>query len=83
MTTTGRFIAVARAATGTACTPGLGPLYRMWIPKSNDRWFMADASVRQRAMALGYVPEGFGSDGVAMCVYWPVALDADDGIDAF
>ena len=54
-------------ATG-ACAPGLGPLYRMWNPANNDHWFMADLPVRQRAMALGYVPEGYGPDGVAMSV---------------
>jgi hypothetical protein len=51
-----------------ACAPGLGPLYRLWNPTSNDHWFVADAAVRQRALGLGYVPEGYGPDGVGMCV---------------
>jgi hypothetical protein len=51
-----------------ACAPGLGPLYRLWNPTSNHHWFMADLAVRQRAIALGYLPEGYGPDGVGMCV---------------
>ncbi len=51
-----------------ACAPGLGPLYRLWNPSTNDHWFTADAEIRQMAMTQGYVAEGYGDDGVAMCV---------------
>lgn len=55
------------AVTG-ACAPGLGPLYRLWNPATNDHWFTADTGIRQMAMTQGYVAEGYGDDGVAMCV---------------
>jgi hypothetical protein len=49
------------------CAPGLGPLYRLWHPATNDHWYTADDDIRRDAMGRGYVPEGYG-DGVAMCV---------------
>ena len=50
-----------------ACAVGLGPVYRLWNPASNDHWFTADENARDRALAQGYVPEGYGSKGVAWC----------------
>ena len=50
------------------CAPGLGPLYRLWNPATNDHWYTADPEIRRRAMAQGYIPEGYGADGVGMCV---------------
>ena len=54
-------------ATG-ACGPGMAPVYRLWNNRadSNHR-YTADAAVRSAMVAKGYIPEGYGSDGVAMC----------------
>lgn len=50
-----------------ACARGTEPVYRLWNPTSNDHWFTADEGARSRALAQGYVPEGYGQKGVAMC----------------
>jgi hypothetical protein len=54
-------------ATG-ACGPGMAPVYRLWNNRadSNHR-YTADAAVRSAMVAKGYIPEGYGSEGVAMC----------------
>jgi hypothetical protein len=61
------YVGLPDPVTGT-CAPGLGPLYRLWNPATNDHWYTADPEVRRQAMAQGYVSEGYGDDGVGMCV---------------
>jgi uncharacterized repeat protein (TIGR01451 family) len=51
-----------------ACPGDSQPVYRLWNGRrdSNHR-YTVDASVRAAMIALGYVSEGYGPDGVAMC----------------
>lgn len=55
--------------TGTgACPSGTSPVYRLWNgrPDSNHR-YTTDLNVRAQMIARGYIPEGYGVLGVAMC----------------
>ena len=60
-------IALPDASTG-ACPDGTVPVYRLWNGRadSNHR-YTADASTRDAMLARGYVAEGYGPSGVAMC----------------
>ncbi len=55
------------AATGS-CRPGWNPVYRLWNTRadSNHR-YTTDTAVRDAMLAKGYVAEGYGPSGVAMC----------------
>ena len=61
------FIDLPDTATG-ACLPGRIPVYRLWNGRadSNHR-YTTRADVRDAMIARGYIPEGYGPDGVAMC----------------
>ena len=63
-------------ATG-ACPAGLQPVYRLWNQRadSNHR-YTADPAIRAQMIARGYVPEGDGPLGVAMCTPAAVLGDA-------
>lgn len=50
-----------------ACKTGLTPLYRLWNAKVNHR-YTTSLDVRAQMIAQGYIPEGYGPLGVAMCV---------------
>ncbi len=60
-------VQAADAVTG-ACPAATRPVYRLWNTRadSNHR-YTADALVRSRMIAKGYVPEGYGPDAVAFC----------------
>ena len=60
-------VGLPEAATG-ACRAGWSPVYRMWNTRadSNHR-YTTDTSVRDAMLAKGYVAEGYGPAGVAMC----------------
>jgi Matrixin/Repeat of unknown function (DUF5648) len=51
-----------------ACPQGSIPVYRLWNnrPDSNHRYTI-DATVRTEMIARGYISEGYGTTGVAMC----------------
>jgi hypothetical protein len=51
-----------------ACPTGTAPVYRLWNHRadSNHR-YTADAATRDAMIARGYVAEGYGPLGVAMC----------------
>ena len=50
------------------CPAGTIPVYRLWNHRSdNDHRFTIDLAIRQAMLAAGYVSEGFGPNGVAMC----------------
>jgi YHYH protein/Repeat of unknown function (DUF5648) len=51
-----------------ACPAGTTPVYRVWNGRvdSNHR-YTASSSVRATMMAQGWIPEGYGPLGVAMC----------------
>lgn len=61
------YIALPDATTG-ACPSGTVPVYRLWNHRadSNHR-YTADAATRDAMIARGYVAEGYGPSGVAMC----------------
>ena len=52
-----------------ACRPSTVPVFRLWNARSdNDHRFTTDATVRVQMIARGYLSEGWGTQGVAMCV---------------
>jgi hypothetical protein len=69
------YVALPDADTG-ACPPDqdinglpfLLPLYRLWNPATSDHRYTMDLAERDRLIAQGYVPEGYGPQAVAMCV---------------
>ena len=54
-------------ATG-ACPGGTIPVYRLWNQRtdSNHR-YTTSAAIKAQMLAAGYIAEGYGPDGVAMC----------------
>ena len=61
------YIALPDATSGV-CPPGTVPVYRLWNGRadSNHR-YTASAATRDAMIARGYVPEGYGPQGVGMC----------------
>jgi hypothetical protein len=61
------YIALPDLASG-ACPAGTSPVYRLWNGRadSNHR-YTADRTTRDAMIARGYIAEGYGPDGVAMC----------------
>ena len=51
-----------------ACAQGTVPVYRLWNGRadSNHR-YTTEVAIKTAMVAKGYVPEGYGPDGVAMC----------------
>ena len=74
------YIGLPDASTG-ACPAGFAQVYRLWNKRadSNHR-YTVDRAIRDAMLAKGYVPEGYGADGVAMCA--PVVSVADKRKDA-
>ncbi len=60
-------LALPDATTGV-CPANTRPVYRLWNGRvdSNHR-YTADAFTRQQMLGKGYVSEGYGPEGVAMC----------------
>lgn len=51
-----------------ACPSELQPVYRLWNNRADsDHRYTTQAAVRARMVGAGYVPEGYGPLGVAMC----------------
>ena len=63
------FFAVLPDQVTGACPGTLRPLYRLWNGRvdSNHRYTVSTA-IRMQMIARNYVPEGYGTLGVAMCV---------------
>jgi BNR repeat-like domain len=61
------YIALPDLTTG-ACAAGSVPVYRLWNHRvdSNHR-YTADPTTRALMLGKGYIAEGYGPDGVAMC----------------
>ena len=61
------YIALPDTLAGS-CPAGTAPVYRLWNHRidSNHR-YTADLATRNAMIARGYVPEGYGTMGVAMC----------------
>jgi hypothetical protein len=50
------------------CPAQMQPVYRLWnARKDSNHRYTTDASVRQGMLARGFVAEGYGAQGVAMC----------------
>jgi hypothetical protein len=63
-TTTGRCPTVANEATVQT-----QPVYRLWKPRSDaNHRFTTSFLIRGQMIAQGWLSEGYGADGVAMCV---------------
>jgi hypothetical protein len=62
------YVALPDATTG-ACAAGTGSVYRLWNQRadSNHR-YIGDSSLRALMLGKGYASEGYGPDGVSMCV---------------
>jgi hypothetical protein len=63
-----------------ACAAGTVPVFRLWNHRadSNHR-YVTDPGVRSMMISRGYVPEGYGPLGVAMCS--PAALLSDARVE--
>ncbi|MCC6869353.1 MAG: hypothetical protein IT522_11090 [Burkholderiales bacterium] len=61
------YVGLPDAPTG-ACAAGTLPVYRLWNNRvdSNHR-YTTDTGVRAEMLARGYIAEGYGPEGVAMC----------------
>jgi hypothetical protein len=59
--------------TSGACPVGTIPVFRLWNDRadSNHR-YTTDATIRAQMIAGGYVSEGYGPSGVAMCAQSPL-----------
>ena len=54
---------------GIPAPPTLVPLYRLWNNRADtNHRYTTSLNVRQQMIEQGWAPEGYGSDGVAMCV---------------
>jgi hypothetical protein len=51
-----------------ACPSGTLPVYRLWNQRrdSNHR-YATSVAIKDEMLAAGYVSEGYGADGAAMC----------------
>jgi len=75
------YVGLPDTTTG-ACASGFVPVFRLWNQRadSNHR-YTTDPGVRAAMIAKGYLPEGYGADGVAMCAV-PVASKFDVTLSA-
>jgi hypothetical protein len=49
------------------CPGGTRPVYRVWDARSDDHRWITDSVLRASLVARGWVSEGYGNLGVAMC----------------
>jgi len=65
------YVGLPDPATG-ACAAGMVPVFRTWDDRvdTNHR-YTTDPGIRAQMLAKGYVPEGYGPDGIAMCAVAP------------
>jgi hypothetical protein len=77
------YIALPDTATGT-CPAGTAPVYRLWNQRadSNHR-YTADAATKALMLAKGYVSEGYGPNGVAMCTAASAKSDTTVRVSGF
>ena len=61
------FVGLPDVATG-ACAPGTKPIHRFWNRRADtNHRYVSSASTRGQMLAAGWIAEGYGPDGVAMC----------------
>jgi hypothetical protein len=54
------------------CEPGTLPVYRLWNGRaSTNHRYTTDRGIRAAMLAQGWIPEGYGPDGVVMCAPGP------------
>jgi hypothetical protein len=77
------YVALPDTATG-ACPAGTVPVYRLWNGRadSNHR-YIADFATKALMLVKGYVAEGFGPDGVAMCATAAATTDTTVRVSGF
>jgi hypothetical protein len=62
------FQAIVPDKTTGACPEGSAPVYRLWNQRADvNHRYTTDAAIRTQMIGRGYVPEGYGPLGVAMC----------------
>ena len=59
-------LALPHSLTG-ACQDRMVPVYRLWNPRSGDHRWTTDAALRASLLVQGWMPEGYGDLGVALC----------------
>jgi len=67
----GEVFSVSPVATSGACAAGNTPLYRLYnngIGGAPNHRYTTSLSIRSTMQSEGWIPEGFGSDGVTGCV---------------
>jgi len=58
---------VPESATGH-CASGTVPVYRLWNARaSGNHRYTIDPAIRRDMLAAGWISEGYGPGGVAMC----------------
>ena len=68
-TDTAFYVALPDASSGACADTTLRPVYRLWNGRADaNHRYTTVRTVRDRMIARGYVPEGYGPDGVAFCV---------------
>ena len=61
------YIALPDMASG-ACPANTAPVFRLWNHRADaNHRYTADAATRDAMLARGYIAEGYGPQGVAMC----------------
>jgi len=61
------FMPLPAAATGT-CPPDTTPVYRVWNGRADtNHRYTTSRATRDAMIATGWIAEGYGPDGVAMC----------------
>jgi len=56
------------------CSRDAVPVYRLWNPSGTGHRYTIRSNVREEMLNRGYVPEGYGPEGVAMCM--PIATQS-------
>jgi hypothetical protein len=71
------FLAVLPDRLTGACPAGRVPVMRLWNRRADaNHRYVTDRNLQATMIAQGYVPEGYGAQGTAMCVAATVAGDA-------
>jgi len=52
------------------CKQGEVPVYRLWNNRTDsDHRYTVDLTIRAQMIIKGWIPEGYGPDGIAMCAF--------------
>jgi len=65
------FIGLPDTATG-ACPPRTSPVYRLWNGRAaTNHRYTTQRAIRDVMIGAGWIQEGYGASGVAMCAPIP------------